>query len=281
MPLHISTTVRSRAIVAPACMLAAGNCRAMGGEGVAESIIILGGSYIVGVLVLSIVWWITKKAVCGWVLLVFFAAPFVLFALAQPYAEYSRARHVAEVASDRAQNLQAFAGFCQERKRVVTWQVAQAQSASLLVRIDDRFSRHDSDFSAAALQAYMAKHPASCEKTSLGRLEGVFRGDYTPGEGYAREVRTFQMCGPDEPRISAQTGSRFELVIGEQVETRNTPVTGWSDTMSRASVRLMDAKTGQTLAQDTIHVLWHGDGTRVCPDGAQQIATLIADVFPK
>ena len=111
MPLHTSTIVRTRAIVAAAGMLAAGNCHAMGGEGVAESIIIVGGSYIVGVLVLSIVWWITRKAVCGWVLFVFVAAPFVLFALAEPYAKYSRARHVEEVASDTAQNLQAFAGF--------------------------------------------------------------------------------------------------------------------------------------------------------------------------
>lgn len=283
MPLHTSTTVRTRATIAAASILAAGNCHAMGGEGIAESFLIFFGSYFLGVLLLSINWWVTKSTVCGWLLFAFVLSPFAIFVAAGPIGEYRAARLVEEVAQDRARNLQMFSAFCKDRKRVVDWQVAQASSASLLVRIDEQLSRHGNDLSASRIHDYMTAHPGVCRKTSLGKLEGFVLGHYSEGKGHAREVHTFQTCVRDEACISAQTGSRFELVLGEQVETSQTPVGRRidTDTMSKVSARLMDSRTGTTLARDTIHILLVGEGATVCPDGVAQIATLIADVFPK
>lgn len=272
MPLQTSTTFRARAFVTAASMLAAGKCQAMGGDGIAESFVIVIGSYVLGVLVLSVIWWITKKAACGWLLLAFVVAPFLLLVAAGPIGKWSDARRAEDVARSRARNLQAFSAFCKDRKRVIEWRVAQAQSASLMVRSADQFSRNSSDFSASVIHGYLIQRPGLCEKTSLGYLEE-----------FGREVSTYRMCVRDEPRMSAESGSRFELVLGEKVETSLTPVGRLkdADTMTKVSVRLMDTQTGTTLARDTIHILQYGEGKAVCPDGVEQIATLIADVFPK
>lgn len=281
MPLHTSITIRTRAVIAAASMLVAGNCHAMGGEGFAQGVLIIVGSYILGVATLLLLWGSTKLAIWKWSLLTLVAAPFVLYAAAEPIGKWSEYRHAKAEARAKANNLQEFAAFCKDRKRVVDWQVAQAQAASLLIRRDERFPRNSDDFSAASIHQYMVKRPGWCEKTGLGHLEGVFLGAYTRGEGFAREVRTFGMCDLGGPRISVETAARFELVLGEKVETSETSGPSWSDTMSKVSVRLTDTRTGTLMAQSSIYILRYGEGTTVCPDGMEQLATLIADVFPK
>lgn len=177
-----------------------------------------------------------------------------------------------------AKNIEAFSVYCKDRNRMVNSSVAAGADSSLLIRHEKGFAGVRWQFNAFPVLEYMMKHREICEKTGLGHLEGIYDGQYVPEKGYEREVRSYSMCRAEKWRTLTESQSRYELVLGESSERKTAPWGGsW---MSKSSVRLIDTNTGATMAQDTMYFLRYDSGDGGCPNGLEQIASLVAEVFP-
>jgi len=165
----------------------------------------------------------------------------------------------------------------------VNARVTAGADSSLLIRQEKGFTGVGWQFNAFPVHEYMVKNREICDKTGLGHLEGIYNGQYVPEKkGYEREVRLYAICRDEKWRTLTDSQSRYELVLGESSEKKTVP---WGSEggrwMSKSSVRLIDTKTGATLAQDTMYFLRYESGDGGCPNGLDQIASLVAEVFPK
>ena len=266
-------------------MLAAGNCHAaapvyfdLGG------LILYGALYLLGLLILlAAIAFSKKRAVWSLLVLAYVTVPVAYVFLSASAQRTRNDRILEEARVGEAKNVEAFATYCKDRDRIVNTRVAPTADTSLLIRQEKGFTGVAWQFNAFPIHEYMMKNREICEKTGLGHLEGIYDGQFVPEKrGYEREVRLYGMCRAEKWRTSTEAESRYELVLGESSERKTVP---WGDDggrwMSKSSVRLIDTKTGATLAKDTMYFLRYESGDGGCPNGLEQLASLIAEVFPK
>jgi hypothetical protein len=266
-------------------MLAAGSCHAAAPLYFdLAGLILYGALYLLGLLVLLVAIFVSKKkAVWTLILVAYVVGPFA-YDHVSTYAQRARdVRFFEEASLGEIKNVEAFAAYCKDRQRVVNRRVSPGADASLVFRHERAFTGSSRAFNADPIHAYMLRNQAICQKTGLGYLEGIYDGQYVAEKrGYEREVRLYRMCRAEKWSTVAQSQSRYELVLGESSEKKPTP---WGSEagrwMSKSSVRVIDKQTGAILAEDTMYFLRYDTGKGGCPNGVEQLASLIADVFPK
>lgn len=239
--------------------------------------------YAAGLLVLIVGIVVSKhRVVWCCVLLVFAISPFAVFFIGGAIYKWSNEASMERERRGHATNIEAFTAFCLQRQRVLDWRVPGAASATLRVRTGKGIPASPHALGAHSIRLHLARNPRLCEQTGLGYLEEVHDPVPAGGQPGARQVHTYPACGDGGVRISEQTGARFELVVGETVERRQVPWrSGMNRWMASSSVRVTDLKTGTTLARDTLYRLYPNDEGSTCPEPREQVAALIADVFPK
>jgi hypothetical protein len=185
-------------------------------------------------------------------------------------------------------NLDAFARYCQNRQRRVLATAtvvpgAPVAHASLSVRMDPAFTGQIPEFNAGQIAIALQRERGRCGPTGLRFIEGVYSLSGAAQKVTGKSHRRFAACQPDQAGRGEEVEAlqaRYELVLGETAS--KAPVPWGADRgnwMSRSSVRILDRKTGQVLAEDTLHFLRHESGEAGCPEGTEQLAELVRDVF--
>jgi hypothetical protein len=266
-------------------MLAAGSCHAAAPVYFdLAGLIAYGGLYLLGFLTLIVlVSRSDRSTLWSLILLAYVATPVVFFWVSTSRQQARNEAIADETKLGEISNVEAFSAYCKNRKRVVNQRVPTGVNASLLLRQESKFTGLRAELNGSPLHHYMVKNRMACEKTGLRYLEAIYNGRYLEEKkGYEREVHRYSMCGAEEWSPKPQPESRYELVLGESSERKSVPWGGAAGRwMSSSSLRVVDKETGATLAEDTMYFLRYETGKGGCPDGLEQLASLIADVFPK
>jgi hypothetical protein len=279
----------TRMQTALACMLAAGPVHAAARVYFdIVGLIVVVGLYALGLLLLPLVLMAAKsRKARSWIVGVYVGLPVAWFVLALVTSSVGNALDREEIRAGREKNAQAFADYCQDRKRTVKARVITEDPITLMVRIEQGFTGTHTSFNAGIIHDHLEKNDAACDKTGVNYLEGIYHRRNLPEQKRSElGLHRFKLCSTEQPVVlgessASRSQARYELVLGESVETKRVPwgsETGRS--MSRSSARLLDTRTGATLAEDTMYFLRDDGGAEGCPAGMDQLSSLIVDVFP-
>ncbi|WP_323140723.1 hypothetical protein [Massilia phyllosphaerae] len=203
--------------------------------------------------------------------------PIVLFYIASGVKSYSVFHQKEEISEGTRKNLVAFNAYCRDRQRSVSARVAVDPGTALVIFVDDGFPLRNKPFDALPLRDYMRGEPSNirggkwCERSGIGSLVG--RHD--------RTLRQFEMCSEEQGTLFTGELPRYVLILGAAMDATPAPWRGEQISMYKSPIRLVDRHSGTTLAKDTMYLLRYEDHAPGCPDGNEQIASLIAEVFPK
>jgi hypothetical protein len=143
-------------------MLAAERCHAAAPVYVdLGGLIVYGALYLLGLLALSVALARSRrKAVWLLVLAAYVTAPIAYYFSVGAISQARSARILEEVRLGEASNVQAFAAYCKDRKRVVHTRVPHATDDSLLIRLERGFTGVGWQFNAFPIRDHMAKSQA-------------------------------------------------------------------------------------------------------------------------
>jgi hypothetical protein len=202
--------------------------------------------------------------------------PIAVFYVGGAVMTNRQAQRNEEIQLGEMKNTFAFAAYCKARQRSVRAQVSIPPGSALLIQIENDFLVGVVPFNASPLRSYMIRERQArsnqtwCERSNLSYLVGR----------YDHELVQFEMCSIDKGSPFIGEIPRYALILGESVEKKRAPWLGDQIWMAKSSVSLIDRKRGEVLATDTIYFLRNHDHSTACPDGNEQLASLITDGFP-
>jgi hypothetical protein len=203
--------------------------------------------------------------------------PVAVFYAGGAVMAHKHAQRNEEIRQGEMKNTLAFAAYCKARKRTVRAQVIISPGSALLIQIEKDFPVGRPRFNASPLHGYMTRERQAganqkwCERSNLSYLVGR----------YDEELVQFEMCSIDMRSPFIGEMPRYALILGESVDKKPAPWHGDQNWMATSSVSLIDRKSGAVLATDTMYFLRNDEHSTACPNGNEQLASLITDVFPK
>ena len=179
-------------------------------------------------------------------------------------------------------NKSAYAAYCQQRDMKIIAKASSSETDTIAIRLAPGSPVINWRISGYCLAEYFDKNSARCNMLGLRGLEETTELFNVETQRPEPENLRFSLCEkPSVTKPSAIT-SRFEMVIGEQWRKDPAPWDGGGDTwLARSSVRIVDTRTNETLAQDTLHFLRYESGEGGCPVAVEQMADLMLAVFPR
>lgn len=241
--------------------------------------------YLLGLIIFPIVIATSKdKRMSSWIFAAYVIGPVLYIGIITQTNSIHNKQVMAEMVEindGEQKNLDAFGTYCKARQKTIHSKVKPPGDISLAVRIDKNFTGIKWQFNAYPISRHMQRNPDACEKTGVKTLEEIYDGAYSEEKKkYEREIRRYSMCTSEKWTVTAESQSRYELVLGETSRTDPVPW-GGSDgrRMSASSVRIIDRSTGEVLAEDTMYFLNYGNGEAGCPSGLPQLSALVTEVF--
>ena len=271
--------MRTRLVWMAGGLLASGRCYAGTSSpfdiGPLLAILVL---YLLGLIVCIIMILVAKrKGIWLKMLCVAIGLPIALFYIASGFKSYSVSHEKEEISEGTRKNLVAFNAYCRDRQRSVSARVAVDPGTALVMYVDDGFPLRDKPFDAWPLRQYMRREPGRtrggpwCERSGIGSLVGRSN----------RALRQYEMCSEKESTLFTGELARYLLILCAAMDATPAPWRGEQISMYKSPIRLVDQHSGATLAKDTMYILRYEDHAPGCPDGNEQIASLIAEVFPR
>ncbi len=176
-----------------------------------------------------------------------------------------------QVAADRA-----YSQFCKSRQLQVLSTVPPGELPSsgartLLVSADPAFVQKLSRFRADTLIRLLQSDVQRCRRLGLAFIEG--RQSVQPPSFFRSSA-----CEALVYTQIQEPAARYELVVGETSPPAKSPGVAF-DSLSSASVRITDRRSGQIMASDTLYFLDFQSGRADCPKAEEQVIDLIERVF--
>ena len=240
-------------------------------------IIIYGALYLVGLVGLAITAMVCRTKTTVFLFLGYISVPLVFIGM----AEFERKKHDQQVAEDEARNLEAYANFCNERRNrppLVHAKAAIASNAALTVRLEknhiDQGVMRFPGYSIAKLM--WGRHDLE-NRSGVRYIEDVLTRSVS-AESSCEPTLCYSVESMAKSHVPAQRSS-YELILGEVGNSTSAPELGRRQQLSKYSARIVNKRTGATLAEDTLYFLSGDTGLKVCPYAPEQLATLIVNVF--
>jgi len=277
--MRLHAMMRARPVWMASSLLAAGSCHAGTSSPIdLGPLLAVAALYFLG-LIVCLIMSVVSKRTGFWLSMVAagIGLPVAVFFVGGAITSHSQARRNEEIRQGTMKNLVAFQAYCTERQRSVSARVPVEPGTALLVQVENGFPLGSVPFNASPLRGYMMREPSGirgrkwCERSGIGSLVGR----------YDRELRQFDMCSDENGTPFTGGLPRYALILGDTMDATPAPWLGKQIWMYKSRIRLIDRNSGATLAKDTMYFLRYDEHGPGCPDGNEQIASLIAEVFPK
>lgn len=213
----------------------------------------------------------------GGALLALIALPFGYGAIMYAENEIGLAKFERNVERNKV----AYAAYCKQRDLKIAARASPDATDTIAIRLAPDSPAINWRVNAYYLAEYFDENRARCNMLNLRGIEEAMEVYNVEKKMREPEYRQFALCEKPSVTKLSEVTSRFEMIIGEQWRKDPAPWDGGGDTwLARSSVRIVDTRTNETLAQDTLHFLRYDSGEGVCPVAIEQMADLMLAVFP-
>jgi hypothetical protein len=179
-------------------------------------------------------------------------------------------------------NRVAYAAYCKQRDLRILARVSPDETDTIAIRLAPDSPAINWHVNGYYLAEYLNNNLAHCKTLNLRGVEEATEVYNVEKKMREPEYRRITLCERPSVTKLTEVTSRFEMLIGEQWRKDPAPWDGGGNNwLARSSVRIVDTRTNETLAQDTLHFLRYESGEGVCPVAIEQMGDLMMAVFSR